>query len=261
MAFNFLGTIESIEDFEEFEEFVLKEQGNISKRIRHLTADISRNNELLDKFKIADLALRGDYKKSDQADANWTNKPRSRENLRLLNLDGLNGIDVDNLKKTFLDTIKFKRERNEFKIKRIRDLKEQLENEISFLELRKEDYQDNLDRIRGRFDIPDFVEVQKVKDFDSADVEIDIRAIPKDAGKEVVDGVTYYVILNIDSAKKSISFEYTAPPVARGDRLRLSGGLNNKVFNVMDYANSSTLIVNESLVDESPSRSRAVIEA
>jgi len=122
MAFDFLGTIPSFESFEEFEEFILIESENIDSRIDHLDLERKRHLELLNKFMEADLKLRSEYKKSYRPDRLWLKRPRTIPVRRVETIDSANALDVDLLKKTFLDTIKYKRERNEFKIRRIRDL-------------------------------------------------------------------------------------------------------------------------------------------
>ena len=133
MAFNFLGRIRSIEQWEEFEEFLLREITVIPQRIVTLNSEIKRLGKLLNSFKAADLQLRSGYSKSDTPDANWIVKPRPREEIDVPVIDTLNAYDVGTLKDPIIDAIKFKRERNEWKIKRIRDLIEQYQNEITLL--------------------------------------------------------------------------------------------------------------------------------
>ena len=260
MAFDFLGTIESIEQFEEFEEFVNIEMTNMGQKINHLNAEVSRLNILLDKFKTADLKLRAGSKKSNPPDANWIIKPRPIENRHVVYLDGLNALDVDNLKKATLDQIKFKRERNEFKIKRIRDLMEQYNNEITFLTTRQSDYTNLIEKIRARFDISDFTEVQKIKAVDPIDVDPTLRALPKNAGKVIIGDQTYYKVLSINEGQNSITFDYSAPPVAQGESLILSGGKNDGTKTVLEYRDARTIIILETVVTENPSTTRVQIK-
>ncbi len=260
MAFNFLGTIDSIDDFEALVEFVTVEINRNSDRVNHLNQEIQRNRLLLDRFKVADLKMRAEYKLSDQADSNWLLKSRPIENLKIKQVDGANAVDVDTLKRIVLDSIKFKREKNEFKILRIRDLIEQMQDEISFLTDRRKDYTDYIDRIRGRFKLPDYTELQMIPQSDVADVQQDLRAIPKDAGKEIVGGVTYYLIVNINASFNTITFDYSAPPVKYGDILILTSGKNNGPKTVFDYKDSRTIIVQENLVSETPSVSKATVQ-
>ena len=252
MAFNFLGKIASIEEFEEFEEFVTIEADNLTTRIEHLQKEKSRYYEVLDRFKIADLKLRADYTKSDQPDANWIQAPRPVIQGNTTKNDALNAVDVDSLKRMFIDVIKFKRERNEFKVKRIRDLIEQFDNEISFLSEQKDNYLDILSKIRSRFDLKDFSEIQKTDFLDPADVQTGIKVIEKDAGREVAGTTITYYILNISSNKKTLSFENIAPPVKTGDKLVLSNGKNNGIKTVTNIINSRTIEVFEDLIDENP---------
>jgi hypothetical protein len=170
-------------------------------------------------------------------------------------MDALNAVEVDSLKKSVLDSIKYKRERNEFKIKRIRDLIEQLQNESNYLETRKSDYTDIIQRIRARFNSPDFAELQQVEDLDPADFE-NIKVIPKDAGKQTIDGVINYLVLNIDAAKKSITFSNIAPPIKPGDTITLSGGSNDGTKTVLGWLNSRTIVVKEDMITEQASKTK-----
>jgi len=260
MAFNFLGTIDSINDFNAFVEFVTVEINRNSQRISHLNQEIQRYNFLLDRFKVADLKLRSEYKLSDQADSDWITQARTIEPIKIKQIDGVNAVDVDTLKRTVLDSIKYKREKNEFKILRIRDLIEQMQNEIAFLQARQKDYNDYVVKIRGRFQLPDYTELQKIAPVDQADVVPGIRAIPLNAGRQIINGITYYQITNINSSFKTITFDYAAPPVKQGDILTLSSGKNNGNKTVFDYKDSRTLIVQESLIAENPSVSLAVVK-
>jgi hypothetical protein len=259
MAYDFLGTIPSIEDFEEFEEFVNIEKENIQNRISHLRKEKLRFQELLSKFKRADSSLRSEYTLSKSVDENYLLKPRPIPNTQQNVSNALNAVDVDDLKKTFLPTIKFKRERNEFKIKRLRDLCEQKENEIAFLEEKSGQIDDLLNRIRTRFDLDDFVENQKVAELDSADLESGIKAINKGQGRNVVNGETFYLVLSINPANKSITFDSVAPPVQGGQKLELSEGNNNGEKTVVKFINEKTIQVSEALVEEFPTTSKARI--
>jgi len=260
MAFNFLGTIKSIEEFEEFEEFINIELVKIDNRIKHLNKEKNRFYELMDRFKIADLKLRSEYNSSDQPDADWIENPRPSTAPKRASIDALNAVDVDILKKTFLDAIKYKRERNEFKIKRIRDLLEQFNDEILMLEEKKESTLDTIEKIRSRFDLTDFAEVQRTADLDPADVQSGIRAIAKDAGREVVKNIIYYYVLSINGTSKSITFENIAPAVKVGDKLVLSNGNNNGTKTVKSIVNSRTLEIYESITTENPSNTKVIIQ-
>lgn len=254
MAFNFLGTINSREEFEEFEEFVSKEFINIDKRIEHLEVEKQRFLELLDKFLIADLSLRSPYSKADLPDKDWITKPR-QSNPRLYNIpDGLNGEDVNLLKKMFLDSIKAKREKNEFRVKKIRDLIEQIKDEINFLTEEKENYQDAIDRIKSRFNLPQFAEVQEVGKEDADDVKL----MRSDFGVKDTATTKEYMVTAINVVNNSIVFERSVPPVKKGDTFTLTNGKNNGVKTVVGFLSVKAVVVAEPLTQETPSQSLVV---
>jgi hypothetical protein len=259
MAFNFLGTIESLEQFAEFEDFVNIEVLTISKRIDHLSSEIANLDELLGKFKIADTRLRTEFKKSEIPDLDWIVLARSREVVKLGALDGDTAVDVDSLKLGFLDAIKHKRERNEFKIKRIRDLQEQMSDEIKMLQTRQDDWKDIISKIKSKFQIKDYTEIQTIADVDEIDYNPALRAVPIGGGTEVVNGITYYLVQNINAATNAITFYVASPSVKIGDTLTLTNGKNDGVKTVTGNQGGRTLIVLETLVDESPATSKVTI--
>jgi hypothetical protein len=259
MAFDFLGTIRSIEEFEELVEFINIEVENIDKRIEHMEQEKNRLNELLDKYKSADLELRAIYPSSKQADENYLKKPRPVDIFKVRSIDAVNAIDVEDLKKMFIDTIKYRREKNEFKIKKIRYVVERMDKEISFLNNMKENYQDYISRINSRFDSDDFPELQRVPDVDSADVTPGIKAYTPNQGTETLNGDKLYLVLSISSARRTISFDTQAPPVKAGDKITLLNGLNNGEKTVARIVDRLTVEVLDSLKDESDSQSKAKI--
>lgn len=259
MAFNFLGTINSIEDFEELEEFITLEMLTVSKKIIHLKKESQNYSKLLQKLRQADQILRSGYTKSKPADYDYLVKAKPVQIPEGVVLDGLNAIDVDKLKVGFLDNIKFKRENIEYKVKKTLDLLEQLDNEISLLETRKSDYTDILDNIRSRFDNNDFPEVQRIAKQSPTDVDTSLVLTPKNAGKEISNGITYYLVLKIDSNQKTITFDRIAPPVKEGDTLTLSNGNNNGIKTVAGIKDNMTIYVSESLISEAPSNTKITL--
>ena len=256
MAYDFLGTIESIEKFEEFEEMVNIEITKVARRINHLEQEKQRLEELLDKFKGADAELRSDYKLSEAPDVDYVKRPRPRE-IPFPNIpDGLNAMDVNLLKVTFMDTIKHRRERNEFKVKRIRDLIWQYTREITFLENQKEDYADQLSRIRGRFGLKDFSESKVTAEIDPKDVVPGVALMPKGQGQEIVDGVKYFLVLSINGGSNTITFDTQAPAVKSGKKIEILGGQNVGYYTVVGKPNSLTVKVLEPLTTENPSTSK-----
>jgi len=254
MAFDFLGTIPSFEHFEELEEFVQIESENLESRIEHLTSERKRHLELLDKFMQADLQLRSEYKLSYRPDRLWLVKPRSRPVKRVETIDAANAVDVDILKKTFLDTIKFKRERNEFKIRRLRDLADQISDEIKFLETMKDTYGDHLAKIRVRFDLDSFPENQRNKEQDQAEIQKNMTAVPVDKGIIEENGKKYYLVTSINPMFGTIAFDGQNPPIKAGDKIILSKGKNNGTKTVLSIRTDRSVVVVEALVEESNSK-------
>lgn len=260
MAFDFLGTIPSFEAFEEFEEFVQLEAKKLDKRIDHLIAERKRHLELLDKFLQADVGLRSEYKKSLRPDRLWLANPRTRTTPGVQTLDAVNAVDVGTLKDAFKDTIKVKRENNEFKIKRLRDLAEQMADEVKSLTEIKETYLDNLNKIRARFDLTDFPENQRNKEQDQAEVQSGLTAVPVDQGIVTENGKTFYLAVGMSSQFKTIYFDGQNPPVKEGDVLILTGGKNNGTKTVMSIKTDRSVVVYEDLVDENNSNTKIEIK-
>jgi len=204
------------------------------------------------------MRLRSEYKLSVRPDRLWLLRPRTRVNNNFKDMDTVNGADVDILKRTFLDTIKSKREKNEFKIKRIRDLAEQIENEVIFLSDMKDNYSDRLNTIRGRFDLDDYPENQKNKPQDQAEVS-NITKVPIDKGILVENGETFYLIKSFNPRYGSIYFDGMNPPVKTGDVIIISNGKNNGEKTVSTIRNQSSITVLEPLVEEINSKSKAKI--
>lgn len=259
MAFDFLGTISSFEEFEELEEFIQKEAVNIDKRIDNLNSERLRQLELADKFMSADLIMRADYKKSIRPDRLWLNSPRPKQVDRKKTLDAANAVDVALIKKTFLDSIKYKRERNEFKVKRLLDLAYQIQEEINLLSKMKEEYQNYLERIKSRFDIDDFDSNQRNKAQDSAEIVPGLTKTPVDKGIVEESGVKYYLVLSINTEFNTISFDGNSPPIREGDKITLSGGSNDGVKTVIGIKDSRTVIILEKLNPESNSKTKVRI--
>jgi len=256
MAFNFLGSINSLDDFQEFQEFVEKEIIYIENKIDHISAEIQRYNELLDKFMVADLSLRSPYSKTDLPDKDWIVSPRQVPVPRVSVPDALNGIDVDSLKKAFLDNIKAKREKNEFKVKKIRDLIEQMNDDVTFLTNQKTEYTDTLNRISSRFNMPGFDEVQEFAKEDNDD----IKNVRSDFGVITDSGAKQYMVTAINALDNSITFERSVPPVRKGTTFTLSGGNNNGVKTVVGFKSSKSVIVSEPLTQETPTQSIATFQ-
>lgn len=259
MAYNFLGTISSIEKFEEFEEMVEIETLQIDARIDHLGQEKQRYLELLDKFKGSDAHLRSEYTLSEAPDVDYVKKARPREIPHPDIPDGLNASDVAAIKATFIDTIKYKRERNEFKVKRILDLVEQTANEIKLLEQQQEDLGDQLSRVRGRFSLEDFAESQVTAEIDPKDLDSRIALRPKGQGQEVINGVKTYLVLGINAGSNTITFEGQSPPVRGGGQIKLTGGNNDGTYTVQGNPNSISLKVYESLQTENPTKTKVTV--
>lgn len=256
MAFNFLGTINGVDKFEEFEEFVRIESKKIEKKIDTLSRDKLRMSELLDKFKGSDQVLRKDYPLSERADIDYIKNPRPNISSPPNTYDALNATDVNDLKKFVLDQIKYKRENNEYKIKKIRDRMEQVTNEISDLTRSLTTFEDTVNNIRSRFNLPDFVENQRVPELDPKDIDDSIPVTPRNAGREIINGLTYYLALSIKGYNKSITFDTAAPTVKPYQMINIVNGKNNGTYTVKMILSPTTIQIFEDLVDENPATSK-----
>ena len=253
MAFNFLGKIPSIKDWKEFEEFVNTEMANIDYKVTYLNSEIQRLYTLLNKFKKADLILRSGYLESQPPDINYIVKARTKEEHLMSVIDTMTAVQVAQLKAPILDNIKSKRERNEWKIKRIRDLIEQYQNEMDNITKQKTLYKDILNHVFSKFNSKDFPEVQPNAKLDQIDVNSSMRVMPKNAGKFIEGSVTKYLVMSIAKEKKSITFDQVAPAFKVGSVITLSNGKNDGDKIITEILDSKTIRVKEELLDESSS--------
>lgn len=259
MAFDFLGNIESEDQFNEFVEFINIEILNIDRKIENMLEERNRFSELLTQFKYSDIKLRSIYPKSTNVDDNYLIKPRPIGK-RLGNpIDGSTAVLIDDLKKMFFENIKYRRERNEFKIKKIRFLMEKIDKDINYLENMKLNYLSHIDKIKSRFRDTSYQEVQTVAEIDSADVTPGVKLYPAGSGTQVINGVTYYLALNINQERHTISFDTKAPPVKIGDKITLINGKNNGIKTVATIVNDRTIQIIEDLINESPSATKVKI--
>lgn len=259
MAFDFLGNIESQEQFEEFLEFVNIEIVGIDRKIETLLEERNRFQELLSKFKYSDLKMRSIYPSSSNIDDQYILKPRPIGRLIGDNIDASTAILIDDLKKMFFENIKYRRERNEFKIKKIRYLVEKMDKDLSYLQEMKSEYLVYVDKIKSRFDDPSYREVQRVAEVDSADVTPGVKLYTPGSGTQVINGVTYYLALNINQERKSITFDTKAPPVKIGDKITLINGTNDGEWTVAGIINERTIQILEDILNEAPSSSKVKI--
>jgi hypothetical protein len=260
MAFDFLGSIDGFEKFEELEEFIIIESKKVTSKINYLTRERLRLTELLDKFKRADLYLRKDYPSSERADIDYIKNPRPRMKVKSEPFDAENGADVDFLKKYLLDQIKFKRENNEYKIKKIRDRVEQINNEIEDLKIGFNEFENILNRIKGRFNLDNFSSVNIVAELDPKDVDPNIPVTRRDAGREIIDGKTYYLALSIKSLNRTITFDTAAPTLKPNQIINIINGRNNGTKTVFKIISSTTIQVYEDLLDEAPATSKISLD-
>lgn len=260
MAFNFLSNIDGLEKFEEFKEFVQIESQNIEKKINHLNKEKIRLLSLLDKFKKADQFLRKDYPMSERADIDYIKKPRPNYVNFSNKIDPLTSADVSFLKNFVLDQIKYKRENNEYRIKKIRDRVEQITNEVLSLREGLLDFENVLNNIRTRFDLEDYSEIKKIASLDPKDIDPTIPVTPKNQGREIIDGVTFYLAVSIKSFNKTITFDTAAPTVKPNQIINLVNGRNNGTKTVRAILSSTTIQVYEDLLDETPSSSKISVD-
>jgi len=156
----------------------------------------------------------------------------------------------------FLDSIKSKRERNEFKIKKIRDLVGQMNDEVIFLEDEKVDYLKVLDRIKSKFTLEDYPEVQEL----GKEAEPNTLRVDKGFGLVETDTTLEYMVTTVNVANNSVVFERSVPSVKKGSVFTMANGKNNGVKTVVGFLSAHTLVVAEPLNPETPSSSLAVFK-
>lgn len=166
MAFDFLGQF-SRDEYEEFIEFLDKEYESIDARISGLTTEIARVETLINKLDQAENNFLSKYEKIrkieyfngvEDVETEYRTKDSVLKNVinasdypTDINDDIDSGYIIKLMKNSIEDSIKYKRERLEFKIKKSIDLYDQLVNEKLILSQRKEDIQDLKDRIEDIF--------------------------------------------------------------------------------------------------------------
>jgi len=260
MAFDFLGVL-TREKFEEFEEFLNEEVKYFTQRIYYLFYEIDNIYKLINKFKTADLKLRGKYAKSKEPDYEWVVIPRDDEPRKPIPFSSATTADMIYLKRGLKDQIKFRRERNEYKVKRLRDLAYQYETEIDFITKYLDSYEEILEKIKGRFNTEEYKEeMAEIAPLKETDVSDDKRAIAREPGYIEEDGIKKYFISFISSARKEITFQHTVPPLKYGDTITLIDGSNEGIKSFAEYINSSTIRVLEELISEDPVVSLAIIQ-
>jgi hypothetical protein len=259
MAFDFLGNIESEEQFKEFVEFVEIEVVNLDRKIETMLEERNRLSQLLSQFKYSDLKLRSKYPNASNADNNYLLKPRPIGKGLGDPIDASTAILVDELKKMFFENIKYFREKNEFKIKRIRYLMEKIDKDINYLREMQTEYLSNIEKIKSRFDDPSYGEVQRVSEVDSADVTPGVKLNPPGSGIQILNGETYYLTLNISQLRQTITFDTAAPPINIGAKITLINGLNNGIKTVAKIVNEKTIQTVETLITEAPSTTKVKI--
>jgi hypothetical protein len=259
MAFDFLGNIESEEQFKEFVEFINIEITTLDKKIDTMLEERNRLSQLLSQFKYSDLKMRSRYPSSANVDDSYLLKPRPIGKGLGDPIDASTAILVDDLKKMFIENIKHRREKNEFKIKKIRYLMEKIDKDINYLREMQTEYLSHIDKIKSRFDDPSYGEVQRVAEVDSADVTPGVKLYPPGSGTQIINGETYYLTLNINQQRKSITFDTKAPPVKVGDKITLINGTNNGIKTVATIVNDKTIQIIEDLINEAPSTTKIKI--
>lgn len=160
--FDFNGTF-SIEEFTQLTTYLDKCKADLTLRTEHLTAEISRVDELITKLSIAEKNFSLDTQVSEpysyyilDSKANWTEKlndfdsSTNKINTELLTINRSDQDDadvqvlMDDLKLPFKKCMK-RLEKVEYKVKKALDLKDQLEKEKELLD----EYQSKYDSIKN----------------------------------------------------------------------------------------------------------------
>lgn len=124
MAFDFLGTL-SLQQVNELRSFINGEISGIQSQINNLMAELDGVRQTKANFVDAAQQL-GDTNILDRIfdrELPLVVKSKRQE-------DKASGLVVDEIKKPFISNIKYKRERNEYKIKKLMDLEEQIKEQM-----------------------------------------------------------------------------------------------------------------------------------
>jgi prefoldin subunit 5 len=124
MAFNFLGTL-SKPELQEFRSFLEEQIVDLDEQINYLKSEMNRLWLTLADFKEADANLGGSA-------TNHLYETQLPLVVKVAKVDDGYAADImARLKQPFIQTIKFKKERNEYKIKKLLDAIEQTKEMIS----------------------------------------------------------------------------------------------------------------------------------
>ena len=178
MAFDFLGQF-SREEYEEFIEFLDLEYESLDARISNLNTEIARNNTYINKLDKAEENLLKPYQKIanikyndgvEEVEVPYRTKISVLKNtLGLISFEDEIHDDIDSMyvmrqmKDSIVSSIKYKREKLEYIIKKAIDLSDQLAVERRTLLARKDDIDDLKEKINETFQDPDQKGVVEVK--------------------------------------------------------------------------------------------------
>ena len=123
MAFDFLGTL-SLEQLREFRSFIEEEVESIDDAINTLRVELDNTKRTRIDFSIADDNFGGDV-----AETVSDTKLEEDSNIPLINDSNSRDLMVK-IKRSFISNIKYKRERIEFKYKKLTDRIDNLKEEI-----------------------------------------------------------------------------------------------------------------------------------
>jgi hypothetical protein len=122
-----------------------------------------------------------------------------------------------------------------------------------------QNYEDLLSKVKTRFNLPDFLENQRVAEPDPKDTDDTIPVTPRNSGRETINGTTAYLVLSIRGYNKTITFDTAAPTVRPYQQMNLFNGTNNGTYTVSRIISSTTIEVFEDLLDESPSPTKVIL--
>jgi len=144
MAFDFLGTL-SLEQLRDIRAFLEEQIEDIDEQINTLIVEIDNAKRTRNELVIADSNLGGDSLQSSF----FTELPDIQK-IPEQN-DSNTAILMEEVKRPFIQNIKFKRERIEFKVKKLNDFIEQMKEEVDRKAIAKDRTIQKLNEIEQQF--------------------------------------------------------------------------------------------------------------
>jgi len=144
MAFNFLGTL-NIDQLQEFRSFLEEQYVDIDQEINNLYVEKNSFQKTLDEFCESDAFFGGNAKKVLFSNELVDVKRSGKQD------DSVSADLMSRIKKPFISTIKYKRERNEYKMKKLLDNIEQTNQLIDLKSIAKSETIALLNELESKF--------------------------------------------------------------------------------------------------------------